>query len=120
MRTPCVLLLLMCANVAHASRESPLQQEEVVSREKMQRIMNLTSKTTECVVKEALKFSKRRNIDLADVLIDKRSPCAAIVRELVTAVDEVYGEGEGDKYLMGYYLDELPQIIENRIEKPKK
>ena len=49
--------------------------------------------------------------DLGDLIVDSMPHCAAQVRTMIEAYDRYFGDGEGETFFMGPYLDLLPSAV---------
>ena len=48
---------------------------------------------------------------LGDIIVASMPACVAPVRAMIDAYDRYYGEGSGQAFFMGPYLDVLPQAV---------
>jgi hypothetical protein len=48
---------------------------------------------------------------LGDIIVASMPACVAPVRSMIAAYDRYYGEGSGEAFFMGPYLDVLPQMV---------
>ena len=55
--------------------------------------------------------------DVTDLIVDSITPCLPAVRALIDTHDEFYGEGSGETFFMGPYLDALPAAISDLIKR---
>jgi hypothetical protein len=51
------------------------------------------------------------NADLGDLIVDSMPSCAVQVRIMIETYDRYFGEGEGEAFSMGPYLDLLPSAV---------
>src|SRR5258707_10461682 len=51
------------------------------------------------------------NADLGDLIVDSMPHCAAQVRTMIEAYDRYFGDGEGEAFFMGPYLNLLPSAV---------
>ena len=58
--------------------------------------------------------------NVTDLIVDSIAPCLPAVRALIDAHDEFYGEGSGESFFMGPYLDALPAAISDLIKRIAK
>ena len=73
----------------------------------------LMRSATECIAR-AVSANPRfgqRNADLGDLIVASMSGCTAQVRALIAAYDRYFGDGEGEAFFMGPYLDVLPAAV---------
>jgi hypothetical protein len=48
---------------------------------------------------------------LGDLIVASMPACVAPMRSMIYAYDRYYGEGSGEAFFMGPYLDVLPQLV---------
>jgi hypothetical protein len=73
----------------------------------------LMRSATECIAR-AVSANPRfgqRNSDLGDLIVASMSGCTAHVRAMIEAYDRYFGDGEGEAFFMGPYLDVLPAAV---------
>jgi len=75
---------------------------------------------TECVAKTVAadpRFGDRKSEgDLGDLIVDSMPSCAAPVRAMIEAYDRYYGDGSGEAFFMGPYLDVLPTAVNKWVQ----
>ena len=74
---------------------------------------SLMRSTTECIARSVSvdpRF-KERKVDLGDLIAESMSHCVVQVRAMIDAYDRYFGEGEGEAFFMGPYLDVLPSAV---------
>lgn len=54
--------------------------------------------------------------DLRDLIADAVRPCIEPLRTMITTYDQLFGEGEGEAFFMGPFLDELPRAVRARLQ----
>jgi hypothetical protein len=76
---------------------------------------------TECVAKTVAadpRFGERKSAgDFGDLIVDSMPSCAEQVRAMIDAYDRYFGEGSGEAFFMGPYLDLLPTAVNKWVEK---
>jgi hypothetical protein len=73
----------------------------------------LMRSATECIARTVStdpRFGKR-DADLGDLIVDSMAYCAVQVRAMIEAYDRYFGDGEGEAFFMGPYLDVLPSAV---------
>lgn len=73
----------------------------------------LMRSATECIAR-AVSANPRfgqRNSELGDLIVASMSGCTAQVRAMIEAYDRYFGDGEGEAFFMGPYLDVLPAAV---------
>jgi hypothetical protein len=76
---------------------------------------------TECIVRSVAADSRFRKEEpagnLGDLIVDAMPQCLSAVRAMIDAHDRYFGEGSGEAFFMGAYLDALPDAVIRAIEK---
>ena len=86
-------------------------------REKAFIVNQYAERTTECIAKEvSVARAKGSKEPLGDLITDSFTPCADVVRTMLDKYDIYYGDGAGEKFFDGPYLDNLPQMVGRAIE----
>jgi hypothetical protein len=73
----------------------------------------LMRSATECIARAVStdpRFGKR-DADLGDLIVDSMAHCAVQVGAMIEAYDRYFGDGEGEAFFMGPYLDVLPSAV---------
>jgi len=75
----------------------------------------LVRSATECIVHAVIADPRYAaagpNARLGDLIVDSMPVCLAPVRAMIAAYDQYYGEGTGEAFFMGPYLDVLPKAV---------
>lgn len=75
---------------------------------------------TECIVHSVAADNRFRRDDpaanLGDLIVDAVPKCLTPVRAMIDAHDRYFGEGSGEVFFMGAYLDALPNAVIKAIE----
>ena len=53
----------------------------------------------------------QRNANLGDLIVASMPVCISQVRAMIEAYDRYFGDGEGEAFFMGPYLDVLPSAV---------
>jgi hypothetical protein len=84
-------------------------------RQKQTAMQPYLRSATECVAKAVAadpRFTERKSAgDFGDLIVDSMPGCAIPVRAMIGAYDRYFGDGTGEAYFMGPYLDELPVAV---------
>ena len=56
--------------------------------------------------------------DLGDLIVESMPRCTAQVRAMIDAYDRDFGNGEGEAFFLGPYLDVLPSAVSKWAEMP--
>ena len=92
--------------------EISIQQKHVIMEP-------LVRSATECVLR-AVNADPRTHSggdnDLRDIIISVMPSCADRMRAMIDAHDRLYGEGSGEIFFMGPYLDTLPTTVTKAVK----
>jgi hypothetical protein len=83
------------------------QQKSVATRP-------LVRSATDCIVNAVVadpKYTTTAPAELGDLIVASMPSCVAPVRAMIDAYDRYYGDGSGEAFFMGPYLDVLPQAV---------
>jgi len=83
-------------------------------------IQPLVRSATDCIVRAVVadpRYGSQPIAEIGDLIVDSMPACVAPVRAMIDAYDHYYGEGSGQAFFMGPYLDVLPKAV---IEANKK
>ena len=84
----------------------------------------LMKSATECIARKVAadpRYPQLSRIgNVTDLIVDSITPCLPAVRALIDAHDELYGEGSGETFFMGPYLDALPAAVGDLIKRIAK
>jgi hypothetical protein len=104
------LLLAMAADPAAESHV----QEHLSVKEKLAATEPLVRSATDCIVRAVIadpRYRRSPPARLGDLIVDSMPACLTPVRAMIAAYDRYYGEGSGETFFMGPYLDVLPQAV---------
>ena len=85
----------------------------LTTREKMAATEPLVRSATSCIV-HAVTADPRygsKQAALGDLIVASMPTCVAPVRAMIDAYDHYYGDGTGEAFFMGPYLDVLPRAV---------
>ena len=57
-------------------------------------------------------YQGRIGTKIGDLIVDYMPACLTPVRAMIDAYDRYYGDGAGEAFFMGPYLDVLPKAVE--------
>jgi hypothetical protein len=82
-------------------------------QQKTAAMLPLVRSATECIARTVSADPRygQRNTDLGDLIVDSMPNCVSQVRAMIDAYDRYFGEGEGEAFFMGPYLDVLPTAV---------
>jgi hypothetical protein len=83
-------------------------------QEKMAATEPLVRSATDCIVQAVIadpRYDSSQSAELGDLIVDSMPVCVKPVRAMIDAYDHYYGEGSGEAFFMGPYLDVLPKAV---------
>ena len=109
------LLVLAATGPIHAPDPT---DAGLTAREKTAAIHTLIERATECIASrvaaDARYVTREAAGNLGDLIVESVPPCIEPVRAMIDAHDRFYGEGSGEAFFMGPYLDVLPRAVAQR------
>jgi hypothetical protein len=79
----------------------------------------LVSSATECIARTVSadpRFAtKRAGAPFNDLIVESVPSCVEVLRSMIDAFDRLYGDGAGETFFMGPYLDGLPAAVTKRV-----
>jgi hypothetical protein len=83
-------------------------------------LLPLVRRATDCVVRKVTADPRYRADmragDINDLIVDSIGACARPVRAMIDAHDRMYGNGSGEAFLLGPYLDVLPSAVVRQVK----
>jgi hypothetical protein len=91
----------------------------MTSQQKNAAVQPLVRSATECIAQAVAgdpRFGKNVRSELGDLITDSIPACVGSVRAMIDGYDRYYGEGTGEAFFMGPYLDVLPGLVSKWTE----
>ena len=91
---------------------------EISFRQKTAALQPLIRSATECIAKRVVadpRYSAKG--DLGELIVDSVPSCVDALRAMIDAHDRYFGDGSGETFFSGPYLDILPQAVSRFISK---
>lgn len=111
---------LLSVSLAIMAAVGPGSNDHVpmTAQQKKAALEPLTRRASECVARAVAADPRSRDeaASLGDVIVDAIPSCLAPIRAMMDARDEYFGEGEGERFFMGPYLDALPAEVSARLK----
>jgi hypothetical protein len=109
--------LVGTAMVVAVAMEPPNNAGEaarLTMQEKMAATEPLVRSATDCIIDAVIadpRYGNGQSAQLGDLIVDSMPTCVKPVRAMIDAYDQYYGEGSGEAFFMGPYLDVLPKAV---------
>jgi len=88
-------------------------------RQKDAALLPLVQRATECIVHQVSADprykAELRPDQINDLIVDSIASCERAVRTMIGAHDRMYGNGSGEAFLLGPYLDVLPAAVVRQV-----
>jgi hypothetical protein len=84
------------------------------TQEKMAATEPLVRSATDCIVHAVIadpRYGDDQSPQLSALIVDSMPACVNPVRAMIDAYDRYYGDGSGEAFFMGPYLDVLPKAV---------
>jgi hypothetical protein len=110
----------LLVHVATGPVDDPLGITHLSPREKNAATQPLVRSATDCITHAVFanpRYKTDGSAQLGELIVESMPSCVAPVRAMIEAYDQYYGDGSGDSFFMGPYLDLLPKLV---IEAGKK
>ena len=83
-------------------------------QQKSAAVQALMRSATECIARTVAadpRFRQTPNTELGDLIVASVPSCVGPVRAMIDAYDRYFGDGTGEAFFMGPYLDALPAAV---------
>lgn len=82
-------------------------------RQKNAAIQPLVRSATECIARAVVADARFHTpgVTLSDLIVESMPSCVGPVRTMIDAYDRYFGDGTGEAFFMGPYLDVLPAAV---------
>ena len=88
----------------------------LTNRERSAAVQPAITRATECVARSVAADPRSADASkLGDVIVDSMLPCRDLVRSMIAVYDEYFGDGSGEEFFSGPYLDVLPTAISKLV-----
>jgi hypothetical protein len=88
-------------------------------RQKDAALLPLVRRATDCIVQRVTAdphyAADLRPDEINDLIVDSIAACGRPVRAMIDAHDRMYGDGSGEAFLLGPYLDVLPAAVVRQV-----
>jgi hypothetical protein len=91
----------------------PRWSHHLSTEQKSAAMQPLMRSATECIARAVSGDPRlsQHSADLGDLIVDSVPRCKSQVRAMIEAYDRYFGDGEGEAFFMGPYLDVLPAAV---------
>ena len=105
---------------AQVPTADPAAWMQMSVRQKDAALLPLVQRATECIVRRVSADpryqAELRPDEINDLLVNSIAACQRPVRAMINAHDRMYGDGSGEAFLLGPYLDVLPAAVVRQVK----
>jgi len=108
--------LLVLASIGPVTDQAAIAH--MSAQQKNAAVQAYVTRATECVARKVVadpRYAKDRN-DLGDLIVASMPGCAELMRAMIDSYDRYFGEGSGEAFFSGPYLDVLPTAVANWVK----
>ncbi len=113
-----ILASLAAATLVATVAIGPIEPDGSVimsAQQKNAAVQPLVRSATECIARTVLvdpHFHTQDSIEnLGDLIVASMPSCVTPVRAMIEAYDRYFGDGTGESFFLGPYLDALPTVV---------
>ncbi len=110
-----ILAPLTAATLLLSIATSPLIEPSALPKMSVQQknaaVQSLVRSATECIARTVAVDPRFGKHDLGDLIVASMPTCVGSVRAMIEAYDRYFGDGTGEAFFMGPYLDVLPTAV---------
>jgi hypothetical protein len=108
----------LVVNVAGTAVETPVRQLSLQQRDAATQAY--VRSATDCIARTVASDTRFRKdnaaSNLGDLIVDSVPKCLDPVRAMIAAYDRYFGDGAGEDFFVGPYLDVLPDAVVHRMK----
>ena len=108
----------LVVSVAGTAVETPVRQLSLQQRDAATQPYVRTA--TDCIARTVASDTRFRKdnpaSNLGDLIVDSVPKCIDPVRAMIAAYDRYFGDGAGEDFFVGPYLDVLPDAVVHRMK----
>jgi len=103
----------LVVSVATGPTTEPSALPTMSVQQKSAAMQPLLRSATECIARTVSTDPRfgRSDANFGDLIVASMPHCTAQVRAMIEAYDRYFGDGEGEAFFMGPYLDVLPTAV---------
>jgi hypothetical protein len=102
-----------------APNSYPRALSQMTPQQKFATLRPLVRSATDCVVRAIEADPRSRSAapaDMNELIVASMAPCADAMRSMIEAHDRLFGEGSGEAFFMGPYLEGLPPTVNKLVK----
>jgi hypothetical protein len=110
----------LVVNVATEPLTAPLGPVQLSTQQKNSAMEPLVRSATDCIVHAVTTspgFASASASGIGDLIVASMPSCVRPVRAMIDSYDRYFGQGTGEAFFMGPYLDVLPKAVSDSAKK---
>jgi hypothetical protein len=111
--------LIVPVSIEHAIPPTHDRSVSAPTSRKAAALHPLINSATECIARTVSadpRFATASSSALNELIVDSVPSCLAPLRAMIDAYDGLFGDGAGEEFFMGRYLDGLPAAVNARVK----
>jgi hypothetical protein len=104
-----VSLLIMTAATPSTDLAAPTKH--LSSHQRSTAVQPFIMRATECVARTVAADPRYPGASIGDLIVDSMPTCATLMRRMIDTYDQYFGDGTGEAFFSGPYLDVLPTAV---------
>jgi hypothetical protein len=109
-----ISLLIMTAGTP--TSEFDTSPQHLSNHQRNAAVQPSITRATECVARAVAADPRYGEAsDLGDLIVDSMSSCVTVVRSMIDTYDQYFGDGSGEAFFTGPYLDVLPKAVSKLV-----
>jgi hypothetical protein len=118
--TPLMLGAALVLSVATGPTTEPNGSTHLSMQQKNAAMQPLVRSATDCIARAVAADPRSRGqLDLGNLIVDSMPNCLGPVRAMIDGYDRYFGDGSGEAFFMGPYLDVLPTAVTRWVTERK-
>jgi hypothetical protein len=113
-----ITVAAIAVSIATGPAAGPTAMPSMSAQQKSAAVQPLVRSATECIARAVRADPRFGHGDLGDMIVDTMPRCTAQVRAMIDAYDRYFGNGAGETFFLGPYLDVLPSAVSRWAETP--
>lgn len=116
------LLVTVATDPSVDALAGPAAPKQMSLQQKSAAMQPLVRSATECIARAVSADQRFRTgaSGLGDLIVDSMPACVEVVRTMIDAHDRYFGDGTGEAFFMGPYLDVLPTAVNKWVKDPTR
>jgi hypothetical protein len=112
-------LLVLAAATPNVDPDS--MRAHLTHQERTAAVQPFITRATECVAHSVAADPRSSDASrLGDLIVDSMPVCADLMRSMIATYDQYFGEGTGEAFFSGPYLDVLPTAIGRLVARGRR